>query len=233
MVITRYLYKPTAIEGLTRFNDNKRLHLYVVDLASRQVRQLTTGKFYEHSLDWSPNGDEMLFVSNREADADKTFNYDMFAVRVKDAAVRRLTNTKSAEYLPVWSPDGTRIAFLGTKRELTSSETTMEDTHVWVMNADGSNRMELGAGIDNRQGEPQWAPDGKSVYFSVQERGSTKLMRLAVPDDRRAGAARPGREARRERSRSWRSPDRSVRGRSRPARSPMRSRRQAVRRSCF
>ena len=189
MVITRYLYKPTATEGLTRFNDNKRLHVFVVELGSRQVRQLTTGTFYEHSLDWSPNGDELLFVSNREADSDKTFNYDVFAVGIKDAAVRRLTNTKSAEYYPVWSPDGTRIAFLGTTRDLTSSETTMEDTHVWVMNADGSNRIEIGAGIDNRQGDPQWAPDGKSVYFSVQERGSTKLMRLAVPDPRNGGPA--------------------------------------------
>jgi len=182
MVITRYLYKPTATEGLTRFNDNKRLHVFVVDLGSRQVRQLTTGTFYEHSLDWSSQGDELLFVSNHDADPDKTFNYDVFAVRIKDAAVRRLTNTRSAEYYPVWSPDGTRIAFLGTRRDLTSSETTMEDTHVWVMNADGSNRTELGAGIDNRQGEPQWAPDGKSLYFSVQERGSTKLMRMPAGD---------------------------------------------------
>ena len=31
MVITRYLYKPTASEGLTRFNDNRRLHIFVAD----------------------------------------------------------------------------------------------------------------------------------------------------------------------------------------------------------
>ncbi len=99
MVITRYLYKPTAIEGLTRFNDNKRLHLFVVDLASRQVRQLTTGTFYEHSLDWSPNGDETAVrLEPRSPTPTRSFNYDVFAVRVTDAAVRRLTNTKSAEY---------------------------------------------------------------------------------------------------------------------------------------
>ncbi|OFW41869.1 MAG: hypothetical protein A3J29_01115 [Acidobacteria bacterium RIFCSPLOWO2_12_FULL_67_14b] len=189
MVITRYLYKPTATEGLTRFNDNRRLHLFVVDVATRQVRQLTTGNFYEHSIDWSPRGEEILFVSNREANPDKTFNYDVFAVRVKDAAVRRLTSTRSAEYFPAWSPDGTRIAFLGTTRDLTSSETTMEDTHVWVMNADGANRVEPGKDIDNRQGEPQWSADGKAVYFSVQERGSTKLVR--IPDIRRAGTSVP------------------------------------------
>ena len=38
VVITRYLYKPAASEGLTRFNDNRRLHIFLVDVATRQVR---------------------------------------------------------------------------------------------------------------------------------------------------------------------------------------------------
>ena len=46
MVITRYSYKPTASEGLTRFDDNRRLHLFVVDLATRHVQQLTSGNYY-------------------------------------------------------------------------------------------------------------------------------------------------------------------------------------------
>src|SRR5438552_18089710 len=41
-------------------------------------------------------------------------------------------------------------------------ETTMEDTHVWLIDADGRNRRELGAAIDNRQGEPGWSRDGRS-----------------------------------------------------------------------
>src|SRR5438128_4809289 len=75
MIITRYLYKPTAGEGLTRFNDNRRVHLFVVDIATKQVRQLTRGDYYEHSIDWSPRGDEIAFVSNRSADPDRFFNY--------------------------------------------------------------------------------------------------------------------------------------------------------------
>jgi dipeptidyl aminopeptidase/acylaminoacyl peptidase len=178
MVITRYLYKPTAGEGSTRFNDNRRTHLFVVDVGSRQVTQLTEGTAYEHSIDWAPGGDEIAFVSNREADPDRTFNYDVFAVSARTRQVRRLTSTRSAEYAPVWSPDGTRLAFAGTRRDLTSSETTMEDTHVWVMNADGSQRLEIGAGVDNRQGEPRWSADGRHVYFTLQERGEVRLARL-------------------------------------------------------
>ena len=53
-MITRYLYKPDASEGNSHFNDNKRLHIFVVDVASGKSRQLTNGTHYEHSIDWSP-----------------------------------------------------------------------------------------------------------------------------------------------------------------------------------
>ena len=49
MVIVRYLYKPTASEGLTRFNDNRRVHIFVVDVDGGEVQQLTDGDRYEHS----------------------------------------------------------------------------------------------------------------------------------------------------------------------------------------
>src|SRR3954468_13607002 len=143
MVISRYLYKPTASEGLTRFNDNRRLHIFVVDIASKRVRQLTSGDYYEHSIEWSPEGGEILFVSNRESDPDRFFNYDIFTASAGSGDVRRLTNTRNAEYRPIWSPNGKALAYLGTRRSLTSSETTMEDTHVWVMDGMGGNRREL------------------------------------------------------------------------------------------
>jgi len=178
-VITRYLYKPDAAEGMTRFNDNRRLHLFMVDVASGRVEQLTDGPFYEHSVDWSPNGQEIAFLTNRDADHDEFFNYDVYVMKVADKSIRRVSATESNEYRPRWSPDGKMLAFQATKRGLTDRETTMEDTHAWVVNADGTSRREVGT-IDNRQGPPEWTPDGRALLFTVQERGSVRLYRQPI-----------------------------------------------------
>jgi dipeptidyl aminopeptidase/acylaminoacyl peptidase len=180
VVITRYLYKPDYWEGATRFNDNRRRHVFVVDAAGGEPASLTSGNYEEHSIDWSPDGSDILCVSNREPDPDLFYNPDLFAIRVADGTLRRLTATESAEYQPLWSPDGKRVLFLGTRRGLTDLETDMEDPHAWLMNADGSGRRELGAAIDSRQADAVFSPDGAWVYLAVDERGSVKLLRIAV-----------------------------------------------------
>ena len=177
IVIRRYLYKPDAAEGNSHFNDNKRLHIFEVEVASGKIRQLTNGLHYEHSIDWSPDGNEIAFISNREPNEDQFFNYDLFALNLATGAIRRLTTTENSEYKPHWSPDGKSIAYQATRRGLTDLETTMEDTHVWLISADGKNRREI-ATIDNRQGEPMWSADGSSLYFTVQERGNVRLYKL-------------------------------------------------------
>ena len=189
IVITRYNYKPPASYP-SRWNDNKRLHIFVADVVTKQIRQLTDGNFNEHSIAWSPKGDRLAFISNREADSDRVFNYDLFTIEPATRKTVQLTKTKSAEYRPAWSPDGRRLAYQGTKRALTSSETTMEDTHVWLIDADTNERKDLGATVDNRQGAPQWSADGRAVFFTVQRRGQTTLFK-ADPSSGRAMAALP------------------------------------------
>lgn len=184
VVITRYLYKPDDSEGFSRFNDNRRVHIFMIDVGTGQVRQMTTGDHYEHSIDWSPNGEEIVFISNREPNEDQFFNYDVFTLKASDGTIKRLTATESAEYRPRWSPDGKTIVYQATKRGLTDLETTMEDTHVWLMDADGGNRREISGMIDNRQGAPAWSPDGSAVYFTALEKGSVKLCRLPVASRR-------------------------------------------------
>jgi dipeptidyl aminopeptidase/acylaminoacyl peptidase len=179
-VITRYLYKPTASEGVNPYNDNMRLHIFVVDIATKEVKQLTSGDRYEHSIQWSPKGDVILFESNMQPNPDQDFNYDVLTVNVADGTIKQLTHSVGPKYGAVWSPDGSLIAFTHTVRPITSMETTGEDTHLWVMNADGSNPHLLPGQLDMRYGQVQWSPDGKWLYDTVQDRGQVRLTKTPV-----------------------------------------------------
>jgi dipeptidyl aminopeptidase/acylaminoacyl peptidase len=80
IVIRRYSYKTTGAGG-EYFSDNRRLQIHVVDVASGRVTQLTDNRYQNHSLDWSPDGREILFVSNREPQNDRRHNYDLLVPR--------------------------------------------------------------------------------------------------------------------------------------------------------
>jgi len=177
IVITRYWFRPATSAG-GRFSDNRRLHIFLAELASGEVRQLTSGDHSEHSIQWSPDGRQLSFLSNYEPDPDFVFNYDIFTIDVASGAIRPVTQTKNNEFAPVWSPDGKQFAYSGLKRDITSSETNLEDTHVWTLDPQSGERTERGLSIDNRQGAPQWSPDGQWIYFTLQSKGSTTLHRM-------------------------------------------------------
>ncbi len=133
ILITRYLYKPTASEGNTRFNDNRRLHIFLLDVAAGRTRQLTDGIHDEHSIDWSPTGDEILFVSNREPDADQFFNNDLFAVACRQRRHPPPHHHRERRVLAAVVAGRQPHRLRGHQaRASPISRRTMEDTHVWT-----------------------------------------------------------------------------------------------------
>ncbi len=136
-VVTRLQYK-----SRTSFSDNLQSHIFIADVATKELRQLTSGNYAEHSINWSPKGDEIVFVSNHEPDPDKINNTDLFVANVTTGAVRQLTKTKGCEWQPVFSPDGSQIAYLATTRDVTTIDSVAEDAHAWVISANGENAKE-------------------------------------------------------------------------------------------
>jgi dipeptidyl aminopeptidase/acylaminoacyl peptidase len=181
-VITRAQYKTR-----TSFSDNLRSHIFLVSIDGGSVRQLTRGPYDEHSICWSPQGDEIVFLSNREQDPDSNLNYDIFAVEVMKAVERRLTQTRGVEFAPAWSPDGEFITYTATKRNTTTIDSVAEDTHVWVIDRKGNEAKEVSAALDRRASAPQWSSDGNSIYFLAGDHGKTIIYRVG----REGGAVTP------------------------------------------
>jgi dipeptidyl aminopeptidase/acylaminoacyl peptidase len=177
-VIDRLQYK-----SRTSFSDNRRTHVWVVDVERPMPQQLTSGLFYDHAVSFSPRGDEILFLSNREPDPDANNNSDIFAVDL-GGQTRQITDTKGCEYDPVWSPDGRLIAYVATRREITTIDSVAEDSHLWVIPGAGGAGRELGGDQDRRVRDPRWSPDGRSIVYIAGDRGYTTLFKTNVDGGR-------------------------------------------------
>jgi dipeptidyl aminopeptidase/acylaminoacyl peptidase len=175
-VIDRIQYKTR-----TSFSDRARTHVWLVEVdapAERmQPRQLTAGPSYDHALSWNPQGGEIAFLSNHELDPEANNNSDIFAVDVQ-GRVRQLTTTPGCEYEPQWSPDGKWIAYTATTRDITTIDSVAEDTHVWLIDAEGGRGREVTAALDRRARSPRWSPGSRSIYFLASDRGQTLLYRI-------------------------------------------------------
>ena len=94
------------------------------------------------------------------------------------AKCRQLTATESAEYRPHCSPDGKTIVYEATKRGLTDLETTMEDTHVWMIDAEWKKSPRSRPRPRQPARRTQCSNDGRWIYFTAQERGEVHLYRI-------------------------------------------------------
>ncbi|HEY0003386.1 MAG TPA: S9 family peptidase [Pyrinomonadaceae bacterium] len=178
-VIDRIQYK-----SRTSFADRARTHLWLVEVEApdreSQPQQLTRGPFYDHAITWSPDGKELAFLSNREADPDANNNSDIFAVDMQGRE-RRITETKGCEYEPAWSPDGKLIAYTATKRELTTIDSVAEDAHLWVIDARGGAGRELNAKQDRRARSPRWYTDSRAIFYLANNQGRTTIYTYVLP----------------------------------------------------
>ena len=174
-VITRLQYKSRM-----SFSDGKASHLFIADITTGQVQQLTSGNYAEHSPHWSPKGDEIAFVSNRGADPDKVNNTDIYAVNVASRETRQITKTAGCEWLPLFSPDGKDIAYTATKRAVTTIDSVAEDNHLFVMSAagQGTDAREMNKDQDRRVGSFKWSHDGAFVLFTAGDHGKTMLYQV-------------------------------------------------------
>jgi Tol biopolymer transport system component/subtilase family serine protease len=77
--------------------------LYVVDLLGQaSTVDLETDST---SVDWSPNGNKVAFISNKNG------NYDVFVFDIDTQSPTQLTDSPQRKWSVSWSPDGTEIGF--------------------------------------------------------------------------------------------------------------------------
>ncbi len=202
--ITRIVFKQDGYGFLPQ----ERWHIWTVDAASGEAVQLTGGDRHDE-LDpaWSPDGQSIVFCSNRSADPD--LNWDQTDLFVIPAApdltslknlsglpgdVRQIPTPPGPKDTPAFSPDGRWIAYYHWGGRFDR----WRHTNLWVVPADGQGEarnltdphevLATHATL-NDMGRmatmpPAWSPDSQTLYFQATERGNTVLKAAALDGSR-------------------------------------------------
>ena len=146
----------------------------IIDAASGRTRRLVPLPIVDEvlSLSWSPDGSTLAFSALAGG------HTDLFSFGLDGGGLRQWTDDLPADLQPAWSPDGTTLAF-STERFTTRIDSLAigELTLATLTIKDGEVR-ELAAVPDAKHINPQWSPDGRSLYAVVDRGGISNVHRL-------------------------------------------------------
>jgi TolB protein len=126
---------------------------------------------HEISPAWSPDGSDLIFVSNR---GHMYGTGGFWRMKAKPGAEAREIHYEETAWKarPEFSPDGKRIVY--------ASYLGQQWHQLWVMPAAGGDPFPLSYGeFDNV--DPRWSPDGMRIAFVSNRDGNTSLWTQEIP----------------------------------------------------
>jgi dipeptidyl aminopeptidase/acylaminoacyl peptidase len=174
-VIDRYRFKTDTVGYL----DRRRTHLYVFDVATKAVVQITSGDFDDEQPAWSPDGKLLAFRSNRSTpDPDRTYDSNIWVVSTdnadKGAHLTQVTTNPGSDGWPAWSPDGKWITYV---TQIDPKLLVYATHHIAVSPATGGPAKVLTLAFDRMSRSPRFSPDGQFIYFIADDDGTEDLFR--------------------------------------------------------
>ena len=186
-----------------KMNDRQASNLWIADSNGERIRELTHGNWRDSSPVWSPNGEKIAFLS----DKDGTSQIHVMWLDTREVA--QLTHVDTTPESLRWSPDGKMLVltmFLEDTDDILEVELPDEPegaswaegaiiidrlswrrdgrgpvpkgySHIFIMDAElGGTPKQLTSG-DYSHSDPQWSMDGKKIYFSAIRKPDAEYLR--------------------------------------------------------
>ena len=128
--------------------------VYLYELESARLHQLTNSQNYEAHAQFSPDGQSIIYHEQ----ASKT-DYNLMLLDISSGQTTALSVLESEESYPSWSPDGKFIAFASDRDQ------TPGTNDIFVTTVAGDMLIKI-TDAPHNDGHPFWSPDGKFLYFN-------------------------------------------------------------------
>lgn len=136
----------------------------ILDLKTGRSTAVFTENILFSKLAWSPDGREMVFVS------DRTGQPELWVMDPEKRNARPVTNDGAEKEHPAWSPNGRWIAFASKRAS---------HWDLWMIRPDGSGLIQLTASPATDT-LPDWHPDGRRIAFTSDRAGSQDIWVIRV-----------------------------------------------------
>jgi len=155
-------------------------YLGIIDVDTKRIEEVRIpGVDSITNVAWSPDGRTMV-VAGQETGVSDLFLYDM-----QSKEVRRLTSDKFADLQPTWSPDGRRIAFVTDRGgDASLEQLRFNGLHIATIDVGSREIKVLPLFSNSKNINPQFAPDGQSIYFIATPEGIADVFRYYFADNR-------------------------------------------------
>jgi Tol biopolymer transport system component len=152
---------------------NNELLIVDTDDGKIKKRHRPTGVGAISNPAWSPDGTTIAFSGSAQGRSD------MYLLDVETAEITRVTDDRNAELQPAWSPDGTRLAFVTDRGPDTDfDDLTYGSMRLGVMELESGDTRVFAPLDEAKHINPQFSPDGRSLYFISDHQGFSDIYRL-------------------------------------------------------
>lgn len=138
--------------------------IYRVKSDGSNLQQLTSGVSNASAPDLSPDGNKVVFVSDRDGGAD------LYILTI-GGEVTRLTNTTQLEDTPRWSPDGGSLLFARRESSGANPDIFKITTEDWITTRVDNTDFTNLTGHNSSDSQPDWSRDGSQIVW-ISDRDS-------------------------------------------------------------
>ncbi len=142
--------------------------IYLLEIASGNITQLTNTPQYEGAPTWSPDGQWLAYEQYV-----KTGNLDIFLLEVNhpENAPLQLTDDPAADFSPSWMAGGAG-------REIAFVSDRSGNDEIWIARLDNFKERFINVSLDadSEDTHPVWSPDGVYLSWAKRNGGDASIV---------------------------------------------------------